>query len=383
MQKFPTNLEKRLQSRISQNAIRELGKNKNPIDFSSNDYLGFAANQKIFQKTHKILQESGLVRNGSGGSRLLTGNHQLYAPAEDFLAAFHSADAVLIFNSGFDANLGFFGSVPQRHDLIFYDEYSHASIRDGIALSNAVAYKFQHNNLDDLKKKIDQNVNNGFNNIFIVTEAVFSMDGDMPDLQTIAEFSNKNGYYFVLDEAHATGVIGQDGKGMVEEIGLQDLIFARILTFGKAIGAHGAAILGSAKLKEYLVNFARSLIYTTALPPHSVANILAAYQHLQEDGFSEVKKLQGNIAFFNAEIEKNLLKQHFIHSNSSIHCCIVPGNERVKNIAHQLQNAGFDVRPILSPTVPEGKERLRFCLHSFNSKEEIFQLLKLLINLMK
>lgn len=384
MHRFPANLEKRLQNRISKSALRKLGNITFLTDFSSNDYLGFSRNQEIFEKAHQILQENDLVRNGSGGSRLLTGNNPIYAPAEEFIAAFHCAEAALIFNSGFDANLGFFGCVPQRHDVIFFDEYSHASIRDGIALSKASAFKFRHNDLDDLKKKIDQIVENGSpNNVYIVTEAVFSMDGDIPNLKVIAEFSKVNGYYLVLDEAHATGVIGQKGKGMVEELGLQDLIFARILTFGKAIGAHGAAILGSAKLKEYLVNFARSLIYTTALPPHSLATVLAAYEHLQEEGFSEVKKLQQNIAFFNTEIERNLLQQHFIQSKSSIHCCVVPGNERVKQIALDLQNAGFDVKPIMSPTVPEGKERLRFCLHSFNSKEEIFEVLKLLTTLLK
>jgi 8-amino-7-oxononanoate synthase len=160
-------------------------------------------------------------------------------------------------------------------------------------------------------------------------------------------------------------------------LGLQDQIFARIMTFGKGLGCHGAAILGSVELKDYLVNFARSFIYTTGLSPHSVATILVAYQHLEMDSAS-IFKLRRNIVFFNQQRNLLCLKPLFVRSKSAIQSAIIPGNEKVKTIATQLQEKGFDVKAILSPTVPEGQERLRFCLHSYNSTEEISEVLQLL-----
>ncbi|MBK5192221.1 MAG: pyridoxal phosphate-dependent aminotransferase family protein [Flavobacteriaceae bacterium] len=393
MQNLPLKLTKSLDIRKQQNAIRILSYKKNLIDFSSNDYLGFSNLKQVYFTAEKILTDFNLMKNGATGSRLLSGNHQLFAPAEDFIANFHSAESALIFNSGYDANVGFFSSVPQRGDIIFYDELVHASIRDGISMSRAKAYKFKHNDIPDLCGHIERSRNiNNEPEIYIVTESVFSMDGDIPDLKTLAEFAEKQHCFLVVDEAHATGVFGQDGAGMVQELGVQDKIFARIITFGKALGCHGAVILGSTTLKEYLVNFARSFIYTTALPPHNVATILASYQYLKNkpelaevnpehvEG-SEIKKLKQNIEFFKAEIVANKLQSFFTESNSAIQSCILPGNEMVKNTASKLEAEGYNVKPILSPTVPKGKERLRFCLHSFNSREEISGVLKVLVKL--
>jgi 8-amino-7-oxononanoate synthase len=163
----------------------------------------------------------------------------------------------------------------------------------------------------------------------------------------------------------------------VQSLQLQDLVFARIITFGKGLGCHGAAILGNEDLKSYLVNFARSFIYTTGLSPHSVATILIAYQQL-EQATDNQHQLKRNITHFNQEKNRLSLKPLFVRSKSAIQSAIIPGNEKVKSIAGQLQEKGFDVKAILSPTVPEGQERLRFCLHSFNSKEEITEVLQLL-----
>jgi len=386
MQNLPLKLAKSIDIRKQQNAIRSLGSKKDLIDFSSNDYLGFSDLKQIYFTAEKILTDFNLLKNGATGSRLLSGNHQLFSPAEDFIANFHSAESALIFNSGYDANIGFFSSVPQRGDLIFYDELAHASIRDGISMSRAKAYKFKHNDLDDLRDHIERSRNkNQDSEIYIVTESVFSMDGDIPDLKTLAEFAEKQHCFLVIDEAHATGVFGSDGAGMVQELGIQDKVFARIITFGKALGCHGAVILGSSTLKEYLVNFARSFIYTTALPPHSVATILASYQYLKNNPGTEVgselNKLKQNIEFFKTGIIENRLQSFFSESNSAIQSCIIPGNENVKNTASKLETEGFNVKPILSPTVPKGKERLRFCLHSFNSREEISEVLKILVKL--
>ncbi|HAT79941.1 MAG TPA: 8-amino-7-oxononanoate synthase [Flavobacterium sp.] len=376
--KFPKNLNEKLEIRKQNNALRKLATPNNLIDFSSNDYIGFSKNETIFEETHQYLIDTHCLQNGATGSRLLSGNHKIYQEAENYIAQFHQAESALIFNSGYDANLGFFSSVPQKGDLILFDELCHASIRDGIQLSNAKSYKFKHNDFEDLENKIinfELKIKN--TGIYIVTESVFSMDGDCPNLAELVAISEKHGCYLVVDEAHALGVFGSIGEGLVQQMGLQDQVFARIMTFGKGLGCHGAAILGSQELAAYLVNFARSFIYTTGLSPHSVATILMAYQHLETEK-KTIEKLQENIIHFNQE--KNILglKPMFVRSKSAIQSAIIPGNENVKKIANQLQDKGFDVKAILSPTVPEGQERLRFCLHSYNSAAEISEVLRLL-----
>ena len=383
MNDLPKKLKSKLDERQQTNALRCLGKKNNLIDYSSNDYLGFSKSETIFNETHKFLIEHQIKQNGATGSRLLSGNHRLFNIIESMLCEFHNSESALIFNSGYDANIGFFSSIPQRGDVILYDEFIHASIRDGISMSNAKAYKFKHNDLETLEilmLRHSELVSESHQNIYIVTESVFSMDGDTPDLMNLSTLCKKHNAYLIVDEAHAIGVFGKRGEGFIQNLNLENAVFARIITFGKAIGCHGAAILGSETLKQYLVNFSRSFIYTTALPPHSLATIYSAYHELVESKNSH--KLYVNIQFFKAEIIKNKLEHLFIESNSAIHCCIISGNEKVKIIAEKLQKKGFDVKPILSPTVPKDKERLRFCLHSYNSSEDISGVLKALSNLL-
>lgn len=364
---FPKKLNAKLLQRKDTNSLRALGKEVNLIDFSSNDYLGFAKSEIIFDKAHKFLLEKNIKQNGATGSRLLSGNHNLYTVTEKLLSEFHNSDTALIFNSGYDANIGFFSSVPQRGDIILYDELIHASIRDGIQLSKAKAYKFKHNNLLELKEKVVRFKSSDDSEIYVVTESVFSMDGDSPDLKEIVQICKKNKVNLIVDEAHAIGVFN---NGLAEELAIEKDIFARIVTFGKALGCHGAAILCSNNLKEYLINFSRSFIYTTGLPPHALATINSAYKELP---YSK-KKLQENIHFFIKETHR--LNLDFIKSKSAIHCCIISGNEKVKLIAKKIQEKGFDIKPILSPTVTKGEERLRFCLHSYNSFKEITSILE-------
>ncbi|WP_430411427.1 aminotransferase class I/II-fold pyridoxal phosphate-dependent enzyme [Kordia sp.] len=373
--KTPKKLQAKLQERTQKNTLRRLSTEKKTIDFSSNDYLGFAKSETIFNKTHQFLVDRNLQQNGATGSRLLSGNSKLYEEVEAHICTFHNSEAALLFNSGYDANIGFFSSVPQRGDAIFYDEYIHASIRDGINMSNAKSYKFKHNDLDDLAKKINnssQKLSTLNQDIYIVTESVFSMDGDSPNLQELITFCNKNNYYLVVDEAHALGVFGTHGEGLLQKLGVEQEVFARIYTFGKALGCHGAVILGSNELRTYLVNFARSFVYTTGLSPHAVATIKIAYNELAET--IATKQLKDTIATFKQATQQ--LK--FIPSNSAIHCYIISGNKNVKKAATQLQSKGFDVKPIVSPTIPEGKERLRFCLHAYNSTEEIEEMINTL-----
>ncbi len=381
LKSFPNKLQAKLAARKKQGSLRKLPIQNHLVDFSSNDYLGFSLSEAIFKDTHELLKNKNIQKNGATGSRLLSGNHQLYTDTEKILAKFHNAEAALIFNSGYDANIGFFSSVPQRGDLIFYDELIHASIRDGIQMSHTKSYKFKHNDLEDLQKKLQKvrlksNSHTELVEVYVVTESVFSMDGDSPDLKNLVEFCKENNCYLIIDEAHATGVYGKQGVGLLQELGIEGQIFARINTFGKALGCHGAVILGSENLKSYLVNFARSFIYTTGLPPHSLATIQCAYKALQNT--LEIKKLKENITFFNHTLENLKLASKFIKSTSAIHCCVISGNEHVKKVAKEIQEKGFDVKPILSPTVPKGEERLRICLHSFNSHEEISKVLQLL-----
>jgi len=392
---FPKKLQQKLNNRKANNTLRQLDESQNLVDFSSNDYLGFSKSETIFNTAHEFLISHSLKQNGSTGSRLLSGNHTLYNIVENIISDFHNSESALIFNSGYDANIGFFSSVPQRDDIILYDEYIHASIRDGIKLSNAKAYKFKHNNLEALEKlmlryfvpKAFGVVSESHQDIYVVTESVFSMDGDSPKLVELSELCKKYNANLIVDEAHAIGVFGECGEGLIQQLKLESAVFARLATYGKAMGCHGAAILGSNHLKQYLVNFTRSFIYTTALPPHTLATIHQAYHEMINS--KNKNKLHQNIEFFKSEIKRLNLQTFtsgemlegqwgFIESDSAIHCCVISGNEKVKLIAKKLQENGFNVKPILSPTVPKTEERLRFCLHLFNTKEDISNVLCLL-----
>ena len=375
MKHLPNKLQKKIEGRKENNAFRQLGLKSNLVDFSSNDYLGFSKSESIFDNAHQYIIDHNLKQNGATGSRLLSGNHALYAEVETKLSTIHNNEAALIFNSGYDANIGLLSSVPQRGDIILYDEYSHASIRDGIHMSNAKNYKFKHNDLEDLEQKCQVECSRSPKDaeIYVVTESVFSMDGDSPDITKLTKLCTTYNVHLIIDEAHALGVFN---KGLVQDLNLENEVLARILTFGKGLGCHGAAIICSQNLKDYLINFSRSLIYTTALPPHALATINCAYEELANT--NRIKKLEQNISFFSSELKRLNLHKKFIKSHSAIHCCIISGNDNVKSIAQKLQNKGFDVKPILSPTVPRDQERLRFCLHSYNSQQEITEVLQLL-----
>ncbi len=363
-------LQYQLLKRKEEGNWRELKYNKDLIDFSSNDYLGFARNSNLKLKAQEILKnhEDSNRINGATGSRLISGQYPLYEKVEKYIASFHHAESALIFNSGYNANLGFFSCIPQKGDTILFDRLIHASIHDGIRLSKAQAMAFKHNNakhLNELKEYATGNV-------FVVAESIYSMDGDAAPIEELIKVCKKNAWYLVIDEAHALGVYGNKNGGLIDNKSLADACFARLYTFGKAIGAHGAAIVGSKLLTDYLINFSRPFIYTTALPPEALASIQAAYQYLPLAN-EESECLRKNIQLF-----KELMLQNQItttESNSAIQCMLIPGNEQVNRTAIQLQSKGFDIRAIRSPTVKKGSERLRICLHSFNSEEEIKNLI--------
>ena len=373
----PDSITKSLDSRRENESLRVLKVTDDLVDFSSNDYLGFSRSTEIYNDAHEILESRNLVSNGSTGSRLLSGHSSLCDEVEKQIAEFHGEESALIFNSGYNANIGLFSSVPERHDCILYDEYIHASIREGIQLSHASSYKFKHNDFDHLRDRL-ASLKEKTRNFYVVTESVFSMDGDIPDLKELVRVCEADNIYVIIDEAHATGVFGERGEGIVQSLGIGQDIFARIHTFGKGMGCHGAAILGSNQLQQFLINFSRSFIYTTALPPHALATISSSYNHLQKT--DQISQLASRIKYFKTQLAAHKLTDYFIDSDSSIQCCIIPSNKMVKKISSLLWQEKYDVRPILSPTVPLGQERLRFCLHSYNTEEEIERVTALLGN---
>lgn len=384
-------LSRKLNQREEQDALRRLRLPEGKVDLCSNDYLGVVRNGLL---EDGILLAASPVdaadAHGSGGSRLLAGNYPLIEETERAIAAFHAAPAALIYNSGYDANLGLLSSVPQRGDVILYDALSHASIRDGIRLSLAQAYGFAHNDIHELEKRLRAardaaegevagggagpgRGGDGVKTVFVVTESVFSMDGDFAPLEKMAALCRQYDALLIVDEAHATGVVGGTGEGLVQALGLEEECFARVHTFGKAVGCHGAVVLGSTLLRDYLINFSRSFIYTTALPPASVRAIARAYALLPRLD-AERERLRLLIGRF----RETPIAWQRLDSTTPIQVVIVPGNVAVKALAARLQEAGLDVRPILSPTVEKGKERLRIVLHAFNTEEEIDRLTGLL-----
>ena len=373
MEDFPDKLLKKLRQRREEGAFRSLKSPISGVDFSSNDYLGFAQSE---------VENAVEFASGSTGSRLISGNHHFFEDTEAIVADFHEAEAALIFNSGYDANLGLLSALLQRNDYIFYDTSVHASIRDGIALGKAKSYKFDHNNLDSLRARVSRVLGGSIpegSEVYVIAETVYSMEGDGPDITALAGYCQQEGYRLILDEAHAAGVLGPQGRGAVIEAGCEDLVFARIITFGKALGCHGAAILGSSMLKDYLINYSRSLIYTTALPPSGVYAISRAYEWLSgPEGSRAQESLRQNISLFTASIKERGLTGYFPEARAAIHCCEIGGNERVKALSTALRAKGYDVKPILSPTVARGRECLRFSLHAFNTAEEIRGVLTIL-----
>jgi 8-amino-7-oxononanoate synthase len=354
-------LQGRLLERKEQNAFRTLRLPDNKIDFCSNDYLGIS-------RLHSPITPLG-EGGGSTGSRLLAGNYPLIEATEQQIATFNEAEAGLIFNSGYDANIGLLSCVPQKGDTIIYDFLSHASIRDGIRLSQAQSFAFLHNELNDLERRLKSSTGN----VFVVTESVFSMDGDFCPLQQIADLCKQYNAHLIVDEAHATGVIGEKGEGLTQHLCLQEQVFARVHTFGKACGCHGAIVLGSNALRDYLINFARSFIYSTALPPSAISAIANSYS-LFPTMDKEREQLKTLINYFQSA---TIAYPKFV-SQTPIQVVIVEGNTEVKRVADSLQYNNLDVRPILYPTVPKGKERLRIVLHSFNTLKEVELLVSLL-----
>jgi 8-amino-7-oxononanoate synthase len=366
---------KAITKRQGEGLFRELRTTDSLADFCSNDYLGLARSSALFDIINARMETIKPMLNGATGSRLLSGNTSYTEIVEQKLSAIFKSDAALIFNSGYTANMAVLSSIPQKDDTIIYDELAHACIKDGARLSLAKRYSFRHNNLHDLENKIQK----ATGNVFIVVESIYSMDGDECPLVELTKLAEKYNASVIVDEAHSTGVKGEGGSGLAVSLNVHEKITARVYTFGKAMGIHGACVTGSKSMINYLINFARPFIYTTALSPHSIASIESAFTFLSENIYLQ-KDLQKKIEIFCSEFQSSQQKPT---SQSAIQTALFPGNDNAKKASRYLQTKGFDVRPILSPTVAKGTERLRICLHSFNSQEEISTLCKSLEYLTK
>jgi 8-amino-7-oxononanoate synthase len=369
---LPDHLERALKEREENGSMRQLAKKNPEIDFCSNDYLGFSTTD-ILDSAILVNDTLGMIKkSGSTGSRLISGNSDFTEQVEKQIAQFHNAEAALIFNSGYDANLGFFSAVPQKNDLILYDELVHASIHDGIRLSHASRYKFTHNSMEDLMDLIRRH-NASHPNIYIAVESVYSMDGDIAPLKELAEIvRTRENIFLIVDEAHALGVFGEKGRGLCNAMNVEKFCFARLYTYGKAMGCHGAALVGSDVLRKFLINFSRPFIYTTGLPAHSIEAISTSYKLLEENDTARVN-LAENINYF---IKQAASIPLVITNKSAIQYFVAGSNSSAERLETSLAKKGIFAKAIKNPTVKEGTERVRFCIHAFNTHEEIDKLLE-------
>lgn len=353
-------LENRLLKRAKLGNLRTLKINEPLIDFSSNDYLGLARSpvlaRSVFQEWEMHLSDlNGL---GSTGSRLLTGNSSYAQKLEEKIAKFHGYEAGLLFSCGYMANVGLLTAVANQDSVIFYDAAVHASTHDGIRLSRAKAFPFRHNDIEHLENRLKSCLSGG--DRFICIESIYSTDGTVAPLNEISELARDYEAHLIVDEAHAVGACGSNGRGLATDV------FAQVATFGKAVGVYGAIVLGSHALKQTLINFATSYIYTTALPFQTLAAIKCSYDLFPEMD-QERDHLQKLIQAFRASFSS--------FSMSHIQSVPIVGNEAVKRTAEAIVEQGFDVRPLMSPTVRRGHEVLRICLHAYNKEDELAELI--------
>jgi 8-amino-7-oxononanoate synthase len=355
-----------LNSLASQSQLRRLQTLKG-IDFTSNDYLGLATHARLREAIVKSLRQGEVV--GSTGSRLLSGNAPAWEELERELAEYAGSEATLFFNSGYAANTGLLGSLLRPEDAVFSDSANHASIIDGIRLSNARKIIFPHLDLNFLEDRLRHPPAGGER--FLVVESVFSMEGDRAPLRELAALACRYGAELIVDEAHATGVFGPMGRGLVAEAGLSSQVLASVHTCGKALGSAGAFVVCSETVKQNLVNRARPFIFSTALPPYFAAQIQAAVgivreaDHLRKRLHSLADALRGRL---------NELGFDTGTSASQIVPVLLGSNEGALCVAERLNQAGFAVRAIRPPTVPAGAARLRLSVNVKLSVEDVERL---------
>lgn len=318
---------------------------KKLLNLSSNNYLNFADNKKI---TQEFLDFAGNKYSfGSASARLLTGTLPVYKELEELLSNLYNKETTLLYNSGYHANVGISSAINQKGDVIFSDKLNHASIIDGMRLSDGKFFRFPHNNMEALEKLLERERKN-YKNAFIITESVFSMDGDIEDLKRIIKLKKKYNCIMIIDEAHAFGVFGEKGLGVAEELGIIDDVDLIVGTFGKSVGSMGAFVTGSKTMINFLINKSRSFIFSTALPPINIAFT----KWIIENQFPKTKAKRKNIL----SIAKKM------GSDSHIIPVVIGENKDTVDLCEVLFHNGYFTLPIRPPTVPVGTSRLRLSL---------------------
>ncbi|GAA6050950.1 hypothetical protein JCM3770_005339 [Rhodotorula araucariae] len=402
-------LEQRLQSALASRASRQMLRALDPsppvasslVDFSSNDYLSFSRSLLLRGKLLTAVVDPTTPLYGPPSSRLLDGNTRLHASLEHRVASFFGAPAALLFNSGFDANAGLWACLPGPDDWIVHDELVHASMHDGMRASRVPKERrraFKHNRTDDLERVVeeiiarDEGVLMGERSVWVGVESLYSMDGDLAPLREMVERVERllprgNGH-MVVDEAHSTGLYGSKGRGLVSALGLDHRVTVRVHTFGKAMACSGAAVLGSPLIRQYMINYARPLIYSTVMTHLSALAVVKSVEMLEtgesEEPAAQVHSLASRLvsrlssllpSTSPVSLPPHLLSLSASTSGTSAH----PGTSPIiplltrspRPLAAFLRTHGFLVRPITYPTVPHGEERVRVCLHAGNTQKEV------------
>ena len=343
------------------------------IDFSSNDYLALAEHPALIAAAQEALGRFGA---GSGAARLMSGDLALHHELEEAVAQLKGKEAALTFGSGYLANAGIIPALAARHDLIFSDRLNHASIHDGCRLSGARLIRFRHNDLNQLEDLLKEK--RGTGTALIVVESIYSMDGDRCPLRELVQLKERFGCLLMVDEAHATGVFGENGGGVIEEDGVSEAVDLAMGTFGKALGSYGAYVAGNREMIDYLLNRARSFVFSTALPPAVVAASLAAVRLIRQE--PELRReLHAKIAFFKALLQAGGYGAEL--GPSQIIPILVGESGAALAKAEQLRQQGIFVTAIRPPTVPKGTARLRFSLTRHHSPADLAQAAKALLEL--
>ncbi|MFA4842402.1 MAG: 8-amino-7-oxononanoate synthase [Candidatus Omnitrophota bacterium] len=331
------------------------------IDFSSNDYLGLSRHPRLIEEGRLALEKYG---SACSASRLLSGDLELHHILEERIASFKNKEAALIFNSGYQANLGILSSLYRRGDCIFLDRLAHASIIDGAELSGARVLRFRHNDLSHLRELLKKE-RLRHKKALVVTETIFSMDGDRAPLKEFVRLKKEFDFRIMVDEAHATGIFGANGSGVVEEDGLAEDIDLIMGTFSKALAGFGAYLATSRTIVDYLVNTCRSFIYSTALPPAVIASNIASLGLVNSER-ERRKSLLESAGNLRAQLENRGLK---VRGSSQIVPVIIGDTNKTLDAARILQSKGYWALPIRPPTVPKGESRLRFSLTFFHTRQ--------------
>jgi 8-amino-7-oxononanoate synthase len=358
-------------TRLGHGWVRLLDYEDELKDFSSNDYLALSEHPEVIGASRKYLEMFGA---GAGAARLMSGDLEINHLLEEEIAQFKSKEAALTFGSGYLANTGIIPALAGRGDLIIADRLSHASIYDGCMLSGARTIRFRHNDLEHLEQILHEK-RNEFNRALVVVESIYSMDGDRCPLADLVSLKKRYSFLLMVDEAHATGLYGENGSGIIEEDNVSDGVDIAMGTFGKALGSYGAYAAASRDIIDFLVNSAGTFIYSTALPPAVIGANLAALYLVKTEPQLRLD-LHQKVAFFKKQLRKNGIKDD--PGPSQIIPIMIGDNAKALAIAEELQKNHIYVKAVRPPTVPEGSARLRFSITRHHQEADLKKCAQLL-----